>query len=120
MKNHLKIKTFQDALDFNGETLEQFQKRTEHDSPDEIGYKKCKAIVLALNEGEAQDYSDAKVWKYFPWFRSVGSGVGFSCVVFDCDLSASYVGARLLLKTSELATYAGKQFTQEYNEMING
>jgi len=120
MEKHLKIKTFQDALDFNGESLEQFSKRTEHDSADEIGYKKCKVICQALNDGEVQDYKDATKAKYYPWFRSVGSGVGFSSYGSYYDLSFSIVGARLLLKNRELAIYAGKQFTVEYNEFING
>lgn len=114
------IKTFQDALDYNGETLEQFNKRTEHDAPNEKAYKKLKSIVLALNEGKPMDYTDTSVWKYYPWFYSVGSGVGFSCLSYDYDLSDSSVGARLCLRTSKLAIYAGQQFIQEYNEYING
>ncbi len=114
------IKTFQDALNYNGETLEEFEARTQHDAPDEKAYKKLKSIVLALNEGKPMDYTDTNIWKYFPWFRAVGSGVGFSYNDYYFDGSISAVGARLCLRTSALAIYAGKQFLSEYNEYING
>lgn len=87
-----KIKTFQDVLDYNGETLEQFNERTKNDSPDEVGHKKCKAIVLALNEGENVTSG------YYPWFNAARSASGFSFDVCDYDHGGSLVGSRLLLK----------------------
>lgn len=108
------IKSFEDALKYNGETPEQFAERTKNDTPDEVGYKKVKAIVLALNEGENVKSG------YFPWLRKVASGVGLSFDVCAGDYGFAYVGARLFLKTSDLARYAGKQFTAEYAEHING
>lgn len=114
------IKTFQDALDYTGETLQQFEARTAHDTPDEKAYKKLKVIVLALNEGKPMDYKNTDEWKYFPWFNAVVSGVGFSYYHCGCDRSYSGVGARLCLRTSALARYAGQQFLSEYNEYING
>jgi hypothetical protein len=108
------IKSFEDALKYNGETPEQFADRTKNDTPDEVGYKKLKAIVLALNQGENIKSG------YIPWFRKVASGVGLSFVVYAFDCAYAYVGARLLLKTPDLARYAGSQFTDEYAEHILG
>lgn len=109
-----KIKSFEDALAANGETLEQFNERTKNDTPDEVGYKKVKAIVLALNEGETVKSG------YWPWFRRLSSGVGLSCYVYVLDGVYANVGSRLLLKSSSLARYAGEQFAAEYKEWIDG
>lgn len=114
MKITDKIKSFEDALAANGETLEQFNERTKNDTPDEVGYKKVKAIVLALNEGETVKSG------YWPWFRRVSSGVGLSYDVCGRDGGYAYVGSRLLLKSSSLARYAGEQFPAEYKEWIDG
>lgn len=109
-----KIKSFEDALAANGETLDQFNERTKNDTPDEVGYKKIKAIVLALNEGETVKSG------YWPWFRRVSSGVGLSFYACDYDVGSAFVGSRLLLKSSSLARYAGEQFPAEYKEWIDG
>ena len=114
MKITDKIKSFEDALAANGETLEQFNERTKNDTPDEVGYKKVKAIVLALNEGETVKSG------YWPWFRRVSSGVGLSYDVYVYDYVFAAVGSRLLLKSSSLARYAGEQFPAEYKEWIDG
>ena len=112
------VKTFEDALAYNGETAEQFAHRTQFDSPDDIAIKKVKVICLALNEGEVLQY-DGKRWLYYPWFDVTGSGSGFS--FYDCyyGYSHSSVGSRLCLKSSELAEYAGKQFTSEFEAALN-
>lgn len=114
------FKSFADVLAFHNETAEQFAERTANDTPDEVGYKKCKMIVYALNGGKYLDYKDASVYKYYPWFNSTGSGSGFSFFDDIYDFDFSFVVSRLLLETSALAEYAGKTFTAEYNEFING
>jgi len=114
------FKSFADVLAFHNETAEQFAERTANDTPDEVGYKKCKMIVYALNGGKYLDYKDAGVYKYYPWFNSAGSGSGFSFFVYAYVYVRSDVVSRLLLETSALAEYAGKTFTAEYNEFING
>jgi len=114
-----RIKTFQDALNYTGESLQDFEERTALDSVDEKAYKKLKVIVLALNEGKSMDYSDTDVYKYYPWFNAAGSGSGFSYYDSYYDSTFSFVGARLCLKSRELAKYAGQQFLKEYNEYIN-
>jgi len=119
MKITEKIKTLQDALDYNGETVEQFKARTIHDSDDEKAYKELKVIALALNEGKPMDYTDVRVSKYFPWFNAVGSGAGFSYDVCHYAYSVSVVGSRLCVDTSEKARYMGKQFLSIYNRYIN-
>ncbi len=109
-----KITSFEAALEYNGETPEQFKKRTEHDAPHEVGFKKVCAIVLALNEGKVLDEG------YYPWFWSARSSRGFSFGHFRYDCSSSAVAARHFLATPKLAIYAGNTFTAEYNEYTNG
>lgn len=117
--NFKTIKSFEDACKRMGIDHAQWLKDNNHLPVDELGYKKLKIITEALN-GKVMDYKDTKVWKYYPWFTAVGSGVGFSFFDYDFGYSCSAVGARLCFDSAEKATYAGKQFLQEYNEYING
>lgn len=77
-------------------------------------------ITQALNEGWEPNWHDHNEWKFYPWFRMgdhhASAGVGFSYYAYDFDGSASYVGSRLCLKSSELARYAGKQFESLYRD----
>lgn len=115
-----KIQTLQDALDYTGETLESFNKRTQYDADHEKAYKELCIISLALNEGKRMDYSNTKVYKYYPYFYAAGSGSGFSCGDYDCDGVDSHVGSRLCVDTSEKAAYMGKQFIKTFDRYING
>lgn len=115
-----RIKTLQDALDYNGETIEQFNTRTQYDADHEKAYKELCVIALALNEGKPMNYKNTKEYKYYPYFNAAGSGSGFSFCGYACDDDYSYVGARLCVNTSEKAEYMGKQFIEIYNRYING
>lgn len=112
------IKTFEDAIAYNGVSIEDFTKSTAFDMPHHVAQKKIEQIALALNEGTPMKY-DGSTSLYYPYFL-VGSGVGFSCSDFICDSSCSYVGSRLCYRTKELSIYAGKQFTNIYEEYLNG
>lgn len=114
------ILTFEDACEFEGIDHAQFASENAELPADEYAYKQLKIIVKALNGGEVLDYKDASVWKYYPYFNSAGSGSGFSCGDFFYVRVRSGVGSRLLLKTSDLAVFAGKQFTSIYNQYLNG
>ena len=75
-------------------------------------------IVKALNEGWEPNWDDSYEYKYFPWFYLSGGSSGFR--FFDSDYwdTASYVGSRLWLKSSDLAKYAGEQFTEVYKNFM--
>lgn len=112
-----RIKTFDDVLEDQGRTREDFDNSCKGLSSDEIGYRKCKLIVKCLNEGWRPDFTDSSQPKYFPWFKlGSSSGAGFS--YDDCDHwhSFSHCGSRLCFKTSELAKYAGRQFLNEWKQ----
>lgn len=103
------IDSLKAALDYNGETEEQFNWRTERDTDQQKADKEWEAICLALREGKELEMG-AK-W-YYPYALkpTAGSGSGFSFRGFDYGFGYSTVGARHSLDTSEKAIYAGKKF----------
>jgi hypothetical protein len=110
-----RVKTFEDVLTEVGETQEQFDKRTEHDSDDDVAYKQAKLIALALNEGKILDGTNTNVYKYFPWHKVSGAGlVSHGYVSWNTN---AHVGSRLCLDTSEKAIYAGNQFIDIYTRL---
>lgn len=110
-----RIKTVQDALDYNGETLEQFNKRTQFDDDQEKATKELGVIAKALREGKPLGERS-----YYPWFNSARSASGFSFRAYGHAGDGSVVGSRLRVDTSEKSTYMGKQFIAIYNRHING
>ena len=112
-----RIKTLLDALDYNGKTLESFKWETERDNDQQRATKELEEIALALREGK--ELAMDAYW-YYPWMkRPVSSGVGFSYGVYLCARSASAVGARLCVDTSEKAIYMGKQFADIYTRHLS-
>ncbi|MBD3748534.1 MAG: hypothetical protein IE931_03465 [Sphingobacteriales bacterium] len=83
-----------------------------------FGFHQITTIIEAYNEGWQPDWTDSNETKYYPWFRLVGSGVGFSYDVYGCGDSHTYVGSRLVLKSSDLAIHVGKTFIDIYNKFL--
>lgn len=113
------IKTLQDALDYTGESLEDFNHRTQFDDDVQKAQKEIEVIVLAIRQGNDLDHSEGGRW-YYPWFNSKRSSSGFSYRDFCCDPSGSHVGSRLCVENSEKAKYLGSQFLSTYDRYING
>jgi len=90
--NYKDIKTFQDALDFKGETLEQFNWRTERDSPGEKSGKALEVWAYAIRGGKALTKED--YW-YYPWFNRTSSPSGLAYYVFSFGGTDADVGSRL-------------------------
>ena len=114
-----RIKTYKDACDELGEQpINEDLLRSVGFTEHEINYRKIKTITKALNEGWVADYTNDKQEKWWPWFEVSSSGF-----VFDgryCYYSAVSAGngSRLCFKDSDLAEYAGKQFTELYKNFI--
>jgi hypothetical protein len=109
-----RIKNFDDVLEENGITRDEFEKSCKGLEPDEIAYRMAKLVCKAFNEGWVPDWTNGQFDKYFPWFKmDSSSGVGFAYNGYDYWYSASYVGSRLCFKSRDLAEYAGKLFEQE-------
>lgn len=110
-----RIKSLQDALDYNGETRAQFDLRTQYDTPGQKAGKVLEAVALALNEGKRLTKEDR--W-YYPWLERVASGVGLSFSDYDIAYDCAVVGARLCVNSSEKARHMGRTFLAEYAEYI--
>ena len=112
-----RIKTFEDALEYNRESLKDFNHRTKNLTPHKLALEKLETIVLALNEGKQLKY-DGVTRLYYPYFH-VNTGVGFSFYVCIFNYSYSFVSSRLCLISSDLAIYIGNQFTSLYEAYLN-
>lgn len=110
---------------------------------DILAYMKLRIIAAALNEGWEPQFTEDE-YRYFPWFhfytkeeydkldnekkgrcvlRSgyyTSSVSGFvSCLAsYGASFSVTNFGSRLAFRTRELATYAGKQFTEEWADFM--
>lgn len=141
-----RIKTLQDAIDALGSEHALVKEYNDivNVNTDLQAYLELRIIVAALNEGWEPQFNGEYRW--FPWFKLIResdiedmddeeksrvvlrSGYdanaygGCVCVFASYDASFAYVyfGARLSLKSEELALYAGRQFAQFYAEFIFG
>lgn len=112
-----RIKTFQDILDYIGEErAQEFQDSCENCSDHNIADKQVELLSEVLNEGEVLNAFDGKN-KYYPYFQVSGSAFVFHDYAFWSQCTD--VSSRLCFKNAELATYAGKQFTDLYNKILS-
>jgi len=115
-----RIKTYEDACEeLQEKPLNEKELRNLGFSNDEIDYKKIKTITRALNEEFVADFTNHDQKKWYPWFKVSSSGV-FACHAANYGYSNAIAGygARLCFSSDELATYAGKQFTELYKSFI--
>jgi hypothetical protein len=102
-------------------TISDFSYVPEEDQEATYAYHQITIIARALNQGWKPDYSNGNETKYYPyfiWSDSAAGGPGFSYDDFRFDNSCSFVGARLVFKSEDLAEYAGKQFVSIYNQFL--
>lgn len=112
-----RIATVDDILEDNDLTRDEFEKKCEGLTQDEIAYRILKLLAKSLNEGWTPDWSDDQQYKYYPWFEMLGSS-GFRFFGYGGWGSSSDVGSRLCFKSRELAEYAGRQFVGVYNDFM--
>jgi hypothetical protein len=113
------IKTFEDAC--AKENIDPQQLPDVSGIPEEfakpiVANYKLLIIFKAINNGWRPDWSKSSQGKYYPWYRVLSSGFGFSDSFFDYDYSITGVGSRLCTDTSEKALYVAEQFQEEYKE----
>lgn len=118
-----RVKTFEDALNIVGIEDEDDYILLNYKGKNvgilaQVASLKLSIIAKALNEGWIPDWNNSSQYKYYPWFKSDGSGSGW---VYDGCFgwySVSGVGSRLTFKTRELAVYSGRQFIDLYSAMF--
>jgi len=118
------VKSYEDACQIEGSkplTIENFAFLPKKDRQHHFAAHQLIVINRVLNEGWEPDYSNGSEYKYYPYFiwnKDAAGGPGFSYIVYDCGNSDSFVGARLVFKSSDLAKYAGNQFLSIYNQYL--
>ena len=117
------IKSFEDACqkeNVNSSLLPDFSLIQEEFRKPLIAVYKLFLIFKAINNGWVPDYGNSDQNKYFPWFRVLSSGSGFSFSSSNCHCGAAdtTVGARLCTDTSEKALYIAQQFEAEYKDFF--
>ncbi|MFH1121771.1 MAG: hypothetical protein V1775_18265 [Bacteroidota bacterium] len=110
-----RVKSYEDACrEIGEEPVNEVLLKVAGFTDDEINYRKLKSITKALNEGWKPDWDDSNERKWFPWFTMSSSGFAFFVAYYYYSCTAAGGGARLCFKSSELAEYAGRQFSQTY------
>jgi hypothetical protein len=109
-----RIKTFADACEVLD--IDPDDQWHESDEQDEVAYKQLKVVARALNEGWEPNYNDTNQRKWYPWFYL--NAPGFRLYDCNCGDSRSFVGARLVFKSEELARYAATQFQGLYSNYM--
>lgn len=141
-----RVKTFQDALDELGaddELVKEYRALGDNARPDTACWLRLGIIVKALNEGWTPKF-DKKECRYAPYFclytdaeisemtdeeksrvvyrsgynANASGGVAFAGASIGTPSAVADMGSRLALRTRELAIYAGKQFAEEYAQLI--
>ena len=123
-----RIKTVKDACDELGEKhplVTQYRLSVaaayigDPMTEDFIAFLKLRIIAAALNEGwEPTFEKDEKRW--YPWFTVKQGGLVYANTGGAGLYSNANNGVRLVFKSRELAEYAGKQFTDIYNDFCYG
>lgn len=92
--------------------------------PDEVARKKLEVITAALNEGWSPDWNNTNEYKYYPYFyiepRNRGAYAGRSCTHTDyaASLTSAAIGSRLCFHEPDAARYAGRTFTELYEQLL--
>lgn len=115
-----RIKTYEDACAELGiNPIDESVLFSNGFTKDEIAYRKIKTITEALNEGWKPNWNDENQKKWIPWFYpNSSSGFVYDTTLYNDSYTTAGCGLRLCFKSDELATYAGKQFTDLYKEFI--
>jgi hypothetical protein len=80
-------------------------------------YAKLVIITRALNEGWKPDWSDAGESKYCPYFKYDNGSSRF--VLSGCDYTLISALGCHFFKNRDLASYAGQQFADLYDDFFN-
>lgn len=121
-----RVRSYADACNALGiEPMNEQNMKAQGFRPDEIARRKLETITEALNEGWKPDWNDTDQYKYYPYFyieenaKSKGSA-GLSSALTICAAPAAFAhfGSRLCFHDSATARYAGRTFTELYEQIL--
>ena len=127
-----RVKSYADACKVLGiEPMDEDSMKAQGFRPDEIARRQLETITEALNEGWKPNWADTDEYKFYPWFyievnevqtegAVIGASAGLSCA---CTYAAATstranVGSRLCFHDSDTARYAGRTFTDLYEQFL--
>ena len=117
--NYKSIKTFEDAckkLGIDTTKLPDVSMIPAEFSKPIIAAYKLMIAYKAINDGWVPDWNNYSQYKYYPWFRVLSSGFGFSHAGYGYANSGTAVGSRLCTNTAVKALFIGKYFESEYKD----
>lgn len=114
-----RIKNFLDVLEVCGETVEQFNHRTQYDTLKQRAGKMIESITQALNQGWEPDWSDSNQQKWIPWFY-MNNPSGFRFDGSGSGSAGTYAGGGFRLASKKLSDYAANQFIDVYKTWMQG
>lgn len=115
------ITSFEDACkkeNFDPSVLPDVSKIPEEFRSPLIAFYKLMVEYKAVNKGKRPDWSNYEEFKYFPFFRVLSSGFGFSFSSYLYVTADTCVGSRLCTDTSEKALFMAKTFEAEYKDVF--
>ena len=92
--------------------------------PDEVARKKLEVITAALNEGWSPDWNNTSEYKYYPYFyiepRKHGAyaGLSYASANITASNTIANIGSRLCFHEPDAARYAGRTFTELYEQLL--
>ncbi|HBG41165.1 MAG TPA: hypothetical protein DDW85_07100 [Porphyromonadaceae bacterium] len=114
-----RVKTFEDAQAETGRPgVPEFSDVPEDMRPYFKAQYKIVVIAQALNEGWKPDWTNGNQKKWVPWFGMSSSGVAFNVTYYYYSYTNAGTGSRLCFKTEALANYAGRQFVEIWDELL--
>ena len=121
-----RVKSYTDACNVLGiEPMNEQDMKARGYRPDEIARRKLETITEALNEGWKPDWNNTDEYKYYPYFyikenaKAQGSaGLSYAGTTYAAARTGAYVGSRLCFHDSETARYAGRTFTELYEQIL--
>ena len=121
-----RVKSYTDACNVLGiEPMNEQDMKARGYRPDEIARRKLETITEALNEGWKPDWNNTDEYKYYPYFyikenaKAQGTA-GLAGAYSNCaaTFTNALIGSRLCFKTEAMSDYAGRTFTELYEQIL--
>lgn len=121
-----RVKSYTDACNVLGiEPMNEQDMKEQGYRPDEIARRKLETITEALNEGWKPDWNNTNEYKYYPYFyieenaKAQGTA-GLACAntIYAASYTSAGIGSRLCFHDRETARYAGRTFTELYEQIL--